>query len=84
MYISCFLCYFHLRWVANANPVSSGILQLLSGKIPPSSKEHMDDFICLILFMGWQRGLVVKHPLGNQEVGDSNLTTATEVEVKIG
>ena len=25
MYISCFLCRFHLRWVPNANPISSGI-----------------------------------------------------------
>ena len=25
MYISFFVCRFHLRWVANANPISSGI-----------------------------------------------------------
>ena len=25
MYISCFLCRFHLRLVPNANPISSGI-----------------------------------------------------------
>ena len=28
MYISCFLCRFHLRLVANANPVSGGIWAL--------------------------------------------------------
>ena len=25
MYISCYLCQFHLRWVPNANPVFGGI-----------------------------------------------------------
>ena len=25
IYISCFLCQLHLRWIANANPVSGGI-----------------------------------------------------------
>ena len=29
MYISCFLCRFHLRLVPNANPISSGIWALL-------------------------------------------------------
>ena len=29
MYISCFLCRFHLRLVANANPVSGGIWALV-------------------------------------------------------
>ena len=32
MYISCFLCRFHLRLVANANPISSGIWALMSYK----------------------------------------------------
>ena len=31
MYISCFLCRFHLRLVANANPVSGGIWALALG-----------------------------------------------------
>ena len=30
MYISCFLCRFHLRLVPNANPISSGIWALLN------------------------------------------------------
>ena len=30
MYISCFLCRFHLRLVPNANPISSGIWALIS------------------------------------------------------
>ena len=29
MYISCFLCRFHLRLVPNANPISSGIWALV-------------------------------------------------------
>ena len=29
MYISFFVCRFHLRWVANANPISSGIWALM-------------------------------------------------------
>ena len=29
MYISCFLCRFHLRLVPNANPISSGIWALM-------------------------------------------------------
>ena len=30
MYISCFLCRFHLHLVPNANPISSGIWALMS------------------------------------------------------
>ena len=33
MYISYFLCRFHLRLVANANPVSGGIWALLVASI---------------------------------------------------
>ena len=39
MYISCFLCRFHLRLVPNANPISGGIWALqIRGKNIPSTK----------------------------------------------
>ena len=42
MYISCFLCRFHLRLVPNANPISSGIWALYS-----QSLVKPEDFISL-------------------------------------
>ena len=46
MYISFFVCRFHLRWVANANPISSGIwaLSTASPAIFPS-RSNINTFL---------------------------------------
>ena len=74
MYISCFLCRFHLRLVPNANPISSGIWAL--------ERFLADGLLDLLLYILIEIKNIHRYPCSSVLIGLISLTFPTEMRHK--